>query len=30
MSFVKPMLCQTGDLSDLKRPNFVCEPKSGI
>jgi len=27
MSFVKPMLCQTGDLSDLKRPNFVCETK---
>ncbi|MEM2319950.1 MAG: ATP-dependent DNA ligase, partial [Candidatus Bathyarchaeia archaeon] len=27
MDFVKVMLCQTGSEADLKRPNFVCEPK---
>lgn len=27
MDLVKPMLCQTGSLEDLERPDFVCETK---
>jgi len=30
VSLIKVMLCQTGDLSDLKRQGFVAEPKGWV